>query len=72
MGSLDNVDTEEAVRFHLTIPLPPEVELGEYRGLRVEEEEAEVDEEQIQQRIQSILEQNADYVEADRPASTEI
>jgi trigger factor len=68
MGSLDNVDTEEAVRFHLTIPLPPEVELGEYRGLRVEEEEAEVDEEQIQQRIQSILEQNADYVEADRPS----
>ena len=68
MGSLDNVDTEEAVRFHLTIPLPPEVELGEYRGLRVEEEEAEVDEEQIQERIQSILEQNADYVEADRPS----
>jgi trigger factor len=68
MGSLDNVDTEEAVRFHLTIPLPPEVELGEYRGLRVEEEEAEVDEEQIQQRIQAILEQNADYVEADRPS----
>ena len=68
MGSLDNVDTEESVRFHLTIPLPPEVKLGSYRDLRVEEEEAEVDEEQIQQRIQSILEQNADYVEADRPS----
>ena len=68
MGSLDNVDTEQAVRFHLTIPLPPEVKLGDYRGLRVEEVEAEADEEQIQERVQAILEQNADYVEADRPS----
>ncbi|MYC94695.1 MAG: trigger factor [Caldilineaceae bacterium SB0661_bin_32] len=68
MGSLDNVDTEQAVRFHLTIPLPPEVTLGEYRDLRVEEEEVEADEEQIQERVQAILEQNADYVEADRPS----
>lgn len=68
MGSLDNVDVEEAVRFHLTIPLPPEVSLGEYRGLRVEEEEAEVDEDQVQERVQAILEQNADYVETDRPS----
>ena len=68
MGSLDNVDTEQAVRFHLTIPLPPEVNLGDYRGLRVEEEEVEADEEQIQERVQAILEQNADYVEADRPS----
>ena len=68
MGSLDNVDMEQAVRFHLTIPLPPEVELGDYRGLRVEEEEVEVDEDQLQERIQTILEQNAEYVEADRPS----
>ena len=68
MGSLDNVDTEQAVRFHLTIPLPPEVTLGEYRDLRVEEEEVEADEEQVQERVQAILEQNADYVEADRPS----
>ncbi len=68
MGNLDNVDTEQAVRFHLTIPLPPEVSLGDYRGLRVEEEEVEADEEQIQERVQAILEQNADYAEADRPS----
>ena len=30
--------------------------------------EAEADEEQIQERVQAILEQNADYVEADRPS----
>ncbi len=68
MGSLDNVDTEQAVRFHLTIPLPPAVSLGEYRDLRVEEEEVEADEEQVRERVQAILEQNADYVETDRPS----
>ncbi len=68
MGSLDNVDMEQGVRFHLTIPLPPEVKLGDYRGLRVEEDEAEVDEDQLQERIQTILEQSADYVETDRPS----
>ena len=68
MGNLDNVDMEQEVRFHLTVPLPPEVKLGEYRSLRLEEEEAEVDEEQVEGRIQAILEQNADYAEADRPS----
>ena len=68
IGSLDNVDMEQEVRFHLTVPLPPEVKLGEYRDMRVEEEEVEVDEEQVQERVQAILEQNADYVEADRPS----
>ncbi len=68
MGSLENVDMEQEVRFHLTIPLPPDVKLGGYRSLRLEEEEAEVDEEQIQGRIQAILEQNAEYAEADRPS----
>ena len=68
IGSLDNVDMEQEVRFHLTVPLPPEVKLGEYRDLRVEEEEVEVEEEEVQERVQAILEQNADYVEADRPS----
>lgn len=68
VGSLDDVDVEEEVRFHLTVPLSPEVKLGEYRSLRVEEEAIEADEEAVQERIQSILEQNSDYVEVDRPS----
>ena len=66
VGSLDDVDVEEEVRFHLTVPLSPEVNLGEYRSLRVEEEEIEADEEAVQERILEILEQNSDYVEVDR------
>ena len=67
VGSLDDVDIEEAVRFHLTVPLSPEVKLGEYRSLRVEEEEIEADEEAVQERILAILEQNSDYVEVRPP-----
>jgi len=68
VGSLDDVDIEEEVRFHMTVPLSPEVKLGEYRSLRVEEQEAEADEEAVQERILAILEQNSDYVEVDRPS----
>ena len=68
IASLDNIDMEQEVRFHLTVPLEPEVTLGEYRSLRVEEEEVEVDEERVQERIQKILEDNADYQDVDRPS----
>lgn len=68
VGSLDDVDIEEQVRFHMTVPLSPEVKLGEYRSLRVEEAEIEADEEAVQERILAILEQNSDYVEVDRPS----
>lgn len=68
VGSLDDVDIEEEVRFHMTVPLSPEVKLGEYRSLRVEEEEIEADEEAVQERILAILEQNSDYVDVDRPS----
>ena len=68
IANLDNIDMEQEVRFHLTVPLEPEVTLGEYRSLRVEEEEVEVDEERVQERIQKILEDNADYQDADRPS----
>ncbi|MDE0428365.1 MAG: trigger factor [Caldilineaceae bacterium] len=68
VGSLDDVDIEEQVRFHMTVPLSPEVNLGEYRSLRVEEAEIEADEEAVQERILAILEQNSDYVEVDRPS----
>ena len=68
MGSLDNVDIEQEVRFHLTVPLPPEVKLGEYRSLRVDEEEVEADEDAIQERVRALLEQNSDHADADRPS----
>ena len=68
MGSLDNVDMEQQVRFHMTVPLAPEVKLGEYRSLRVEEEKVEADEEVIQERIRALLEQHSDYADADRPS----
>ncbi len=68
MGNLNDIDMAQTVRFHLTLPLAPEARLGQYRSLRIEEEEVEGDEEGVQKRIEDILEQNAGYEDADRPS----
>jgi trigger factor len=67
VASLDNIDLDP-LRYTLTIPLAPEVKLGEYRSLRVEEVKSEIDEAQVQARIDSILEREAGYVDVDRPS----
>ena len=65
-ASINDVDLGRPVRFHLTVPLAPQVTLGPYRSLRMEEEEVEVDEEKVQERLQEILEEHSDYQEVDR------
>jgi trigger factor len=67
VASLDNIDLEP-LRYTLTIPLPPEVKLGDYRSLRVEEVKAEIDEALVQERIDNILEREAGYMDVDRPS----
>ncbi|MBX2997831.1 MAG: trigger factor [Caldilineaceae bacterium] len=66
-ASLDNIDLDP-LRYTLTIPLSPEVKLGDYRSLRVEEVKPEIDEAQVQERIDNILEREAGYVDVDRPS----
>lgn len=69
IASLDNMEIEQSpVRLHLTVPLQPEIKLGDYRSLRIEEEAPEVDEEEVQERIDGILEGYAGYEEVDRPS----
>jgi trigger factor len=67
IASLDNIDMDP-LRYTLTIPLAPEVKLGEYRSLRVEETPAEVGEEEVQARIDELLEEQAGYEVVDRPS----
>jgi trigger factor len=67
IASLDNIDMDP-LRYTLTIPLAPEVKLGEYRSLRVEETLAEVGEEEVQARIDELLEEQAGYEVVDRPS----
>lgn len=67
VASLDNIDLDP-LRYTLTIPLEPEVKLGDYRSVRVEEVKPEIDEAQVQERIDNILEREAGYVDVDRPS----
>ncbi|MEZ4639424.1 MAG: trigger factor [Caldilineaceae bacterium] len=65
VASLDNIEMEP-LRYSLTIPLAPEVKLGDYRSVRVDEPEIEVDEEVVQARIDEVLERQADYKTVER------
>jgi trigger factor len=67
VASLDSIDMDP-LRYTLTIPLAPEVKLGDYRSLRVEETKPEIDEEEVQARVDELLERQAGYEEVDRPS----
>ncbi len=58
------------LRFRAEFEVIPEFELQEYRGLTVSYSEPEVTEEDIDQRLEELREQKADYVNVDpRPAA---
>ncbi len=66
-ASLENIDFEPLV-YKFIVPLEPELDLGDYRSLRVEEEPAEVDEEAVTQRLDAYLEEYAGWQETERPS----
>jgi len=67
IGSMTNVEMEP-LRYYVTVPLAPEVKLGDYRSLRVEETPVVVDETEVQARIDQILEREAGYSDVERPS----
>lgn len=67
IGAMDDVEMDP-LRYHVTVPLVPEVKLGDYRSLRVEAPPVEVDESEVQARIDQILERESAYGEVDRPS----
>jgi len=67
IGAMTNVEMNP-LRYFVTVPLAPEVKLGEYRSLRVEETPVVVDEAEVQARIDQILERESGYVDVERPS----
>lgn len=67
IASLD-VDSLEPLTYKFVVPLEPAVDLGDYRGLRLEESSAEVGEADVDARLKEYQEQYADWGEVDRPA----
>jgi trigger factor len=66
-GSLDDIELEPLV-FHLTIPLEPVAELGDYRQVRVDPPQVEVSDEQVNRAMKAIQEKHALLEPANRPA----
>ncbi len=57
----------EPLTFKATVPLRPQVDLGAYRDIRVEEEQAEVADEQVQERMEQLRRSVSSWEPAERP-----
>lgn len=68
MAQLEDVQMEPTLTYKLVVPLEPVVELGDYRSLRLEPDEPEINEEQINQRLEQYQQQYADWRDVNRPA----
>jgi len=64
---LDSVDWDP-LTVKVKIPTKPKVELGNYRDIRLDVEEIEVTEEDIEEALKNLQEQTATWVPVDRPA----
>ena len=58
----------DPLTYQLLVPLEPEVKLGDYRSLRLEKPEAEIDEGAVDARIEKLLEEYASWGEVARPS----
>ena len=67
-GGMPNMEVLDLdpVTFKATVPLRPEVELGDYRDIRVEMRSAEVGEEDVQQRLEQLRNSVASWEPVER------
>lgn len=67
MASLDDVEFEP-MRYKLIVPLEPEIDLGDYRSLRVDPVEPEVSDEEIEARLEEYTSEDAGWRDVNRPS----
>ncbi|HRW10254.1 MAG TPA: trigger factor [Caldilineaceae bacterium] len=65
-GSLEDVSLEP-LTYKLVMPMDPEIDLGAYRELRVDEPAVEVNEDDVDAQLNQYREQHASWEEVDRP-----
>ncbi|MBK8800148.1 MAG: trigger factor family protein [Anaerolineales bacterium] len=66
-SSLEDIQLEPLV-YKLIVPLEPEVKLGDYYAMRVEEDPIEVDEAEVERRLEMHRDEYAGWREVDRPS----
>jgi len=66
---IEQLQEGEPFRYKALVPLPPQVELGDYRDIRIERAPQEATEEEVQQSLESLQEQLMELKRtSDRPA----
>jgi trigger factor len=65
--SLDNIDWDP-LTIVVKVPTEPQVELANYREIRLDYESVEIADQDVQQELEKIQEQNATWVPVERPA----
>ncbi len=68
IGELQDVEWDP-FRMTVLLPVQPEVELGEYRAVRVSYEPQAVTDEDVEERLKELQQQNAQWVPVERPAA---
>ncbi len=63
-----NFDPEKGIDITMEVYTKPVVELGEYKGISVEKVSHVVTDEDVDKEIERVLEQNARFVDSDKPA----
>ncbi len=66
-GSLDEVVTRDPLVLRYTVPLAPEVDIGEYRNIRLDFEEPEVEDSAVDQFMEDLRQRQALIEPAERP-----
>lgn len=63
-----DIDSLEPLTYKFVVPLEPEIDLGDYRSLRVEPPVVEVSDDDVAQELQTYLDEYATRGEVDRPS----
>ena len=66
-SSLEDIQLEP-LTYRLLVPLDPEIVLGDYRGLRLDEPKAALDEAEVERQLEQHREQYASWQSVDRPS----
>ncbi len=69
-GSLENVEFEPMV-LEFLVPLPPEIDLGDYREVRVDFEAEEVEDSDVDDTLRQLREEQADLETVERAVALE-
>ncbi len=71
VGNLETIDTFDPPKFILYVPLEPEIDLGEYREIRIDFEPEDFDGSEVDRYIMNLRRNSASIIPANRPAEVE-